>query len=137
MTREGKDIQAVLINLGERIRKKRCGRRLSQEEFAYMVNMSPGHLSHIENGKSNMKLSLFITIAAELGESADEFLIDCFQKTGPDEEQSDNNQGCNKRHVLDNESTINNIFGDCNETESDIIIRIMEESKKIIREFKK
>ncbi|HID4790019.1 TPA: helix-turn-helix domain-containing protein [Staphylococcus aureus] len=58
---EAKRLQYYICNEMKFIRKNK---KLSQEEVAYALNITPSYLSRIENGKfSNTPLFLFIQIA--------------------------------------------------------------------------
>ena len=62
------------IQFGERIRKLRRERRLTQEQLAAMLNVSVEHLRKIELGKRGISIDLLLDLAAELDVSVD-FLI--------------------------------------------------------------
>lgn len=67
---------SVRINqeIGERIRKARNARKMSQQELATRANVSLPHISDIERGKQAMKLATFIRIIEVLQVSADSIL---------------------------------------------------------------
>ena len=46
-------------NVGQRIREARKNKRLSQNELAEMAQISPSHMSDIENGKTSRDVSGF------------------------------------------------------------------------------
>jgi transcriptional regulator with XRE-family HTH domain len=59
---EAKRLQYYICNEMKFIRKKK--KKLSQEEVAYALNITPSYLSRIENSKfSNTPLFLFLQIA--------------------------------------------------------------------------
>jgi transcriptional regulator with XRE-family HTH domain len=59
---EAKILQYYICNEMKFIRKKK--KKLSQEEVAYALNITPSYLSRIENSKfSNTPLFLFLQIA--------------------------------------------------------------------------
>ena len=60
--------------IGERIRKARIARKMSQQELANTANISLPHISDIERGKQAMKLFTFIRIIEALQVSADSIL---------------------------------------------------------------
>ena len=60
--------------LGQRIRRARKARGLSQEELAEKINISTTHMSHIETGGTKLSLAVFADLAAALEISADELL---------------------------------------------------------------
>lgn len=68
------------IQFGERIRKLRRERRLTQEQLAAMLNVSVEHLRKIELGKRGISIDLLLDLAAELGVSVD-FLLNGIPRT--------------------------------------------------------
>lgn len=65
--------------IGQRIRKFRKAKRLSQEELAELVGISTTHMSHIETGNTKLSLNVLVDIAAALNVLADDLL----SETGP------------------------------------------------------
>ena len=63
--------------IGQRIRKVRKARRLSQEELAEKVGISTTHMSHIETGNTKMSLPILAELAAVLEVRTD----NCFTMT--------------------------------------------------------
>ena len=63
-------------DLGQRIRKFRRARGLSQEQLAERVGISITHMSHIETGNIKLSLSVFVDIASALEVQADALLYD-------------------------------------------------------------
>ena len=57
---------ALLRNIGSRIRLLRKERSMSLRDLAYSIGMEPSNLSVIENGKSNPQLLTYAKIAAAL-----------------------------------------------------------------------
>lgn len=62
------------ISLGQRIKKERLVRGLTQEKLAEMVGVSTNFISQIERGKSKMSVQNFAALAEALGTSADSLL---------------------------------------------------------------
>ena len=62
--------------IGQRIRKVRRARGLSQEALAEQVGISTTHMSHIETGNTKMSLPIFAALAAALEVRTDELLYD-------------------------------------------------------------
>lgn len=60
--------------IGERIRKARQSRNMSQQELSAKAGISLPHISDIENGKKSMKLQTFIKIIEALQVSSDSIL---------------------------------------------------------------
>jgi len=65
-----------LSPIGSRIKAAREEMKLTQEELAAMVDLSPTHISVIERGVKPPRLETFIRIANVLGVSADSLLLD-------------------------------------------------------------
>ena len=62
--------------IGQRIRKFRRARGLSQEQLAERVVISITHISNIETGNTKLGLSVFVDIASALEVQADALLYD-------------------------------------------------------------
>lgn len=62
--------------IGQRIRKIRKARGLSQEELAEEVGISVTHMSHIETGNTKLSLPVFVELSSVLEVRADELLSD-------------------------------------------------------------
>ena len=62
--------------IGQRIRKFRRARGLSQEQLAERAGISTTHMSHIETGNTKLSLSVFADIAAALEVHSDALLYD-------------------------------------------------------------
>lgn len=62
--------------IGRRIKAARDKKRLTQEQLAELVDLSPMHVSVIERGVKLPKLETLINIANTLDVSADELLQD-------------------------------------------------------------
>jgi len=65
--------------IGQRIRKYRKARGLSQEQLAEAIGISVTHMSHIETGNTKLSLPVLVDIAAALEVRTDDLLSD--QKT--------------------------------------------------------
>jgi transcriptional regulator with XRE-family HTH domain len=64
---------AFRLALGQRIRELRSP-QYSQEEFADAIDVFRSHMSTIERGKTDLKLSTLLRIAGALGMGVDELL---------------------------------------------------------------
>lgn len=69
-------ISQGLIEIGERIRKRRQELRLSQEKLAEMAEISLNTVSRVEGGQSDMSIEVFRRLTQALGMSASELLGD-------------------------------------------------------------
>lgn len=65
-TRELKDNNAFFTNLGRKISRMRKDKKLSQAEFAVLMNRDINTLSKIERGVINPKITTLINIAKAL-----------------------------------------------------------------------
>lgn len=59
--------QYQAMNIGDKIKKTRSAKNLSQKEVAVSLNMDPAQYSRIENGKSDPYFSTIEKIAKALG----------------------------------------------------------------------
>ena len=62
------------MSLGKRIRKGRQVLKITQQELAQALGMTPQHISAIEQGKWSPSLALLPKLAGELGVSVDYLL---------------------------------------------------------------
>lgn len=58
-------------DVGARIREARKIQKLSQADLAERLQISTSHMSHIENGKKNIGLDIFMRLTEALQVSAD------------------------------------------------------------------
>lgn len=64
------------FEIGQRIRKFRKARGLSQEQLAEKIDISTTHMSHIETANTKLSLSVFVDIVEALSIRADDLLFD-------------------------------------------------------------
>ena len=62
--------------LGERIRKARKQKKMTQEQLAEACDLSTAHIGHIERGTRALSIESLITISGVLGVSTDYLLLD-------------------------------------------------------------
>ncbi len=62
------------IDLGNRIKKKRLEKNLTQEALAEMSKISCAYIGQIERGEKGLSLEVFLNIANALNCSTDELL---------------------------------------------------------------
>ena len=62
------------MSLGQRIRKRRQSLKVTQQELAQALGMTPQHISAIEQDKGAPSLALLPKLADELGVSTDYLL---------------------------------------------------------------
>ena len=64
------------VELGKKIKINREEKKMTQEQLAESVNLSPTHISNIETAHTKLSLSSLVMIANVLNVSADELLDD-------------------------------------------------------------
>lgn len=64
-------MEKLLKEIGERVRKARLAKGMSQAQLAEALNISPPYVSNIETGKHIMKITLLIKLTEALGVSND------------------------------------------------------------------
>lgn len=67
--------------LGKRIRKYRRKKGITQAALAELVDVSPNHISKIENGATKLSLPVLVGIADALEASLDALLLREFEET--------------------------------------------------------
>ena len=91
--------------LGQRIRKLRKSRGLSQETLAEMLDISVTHMSHIETANTKMSFSLIIKLSEILDVSLDYLVYDKDRNENSFSQQvaeiTSNVSDKNKRIILD------------------------------------
>lgn len=64
------------FSLGQRIRKARKEKKMTQEQLAEACNLSTAHIGHIERGTRALSIESLITISNILNVSTDYLLLD-------------------------------------------------------------
>ena len=64
------------FEIGQKIRRYRKEKGLSQEQLAEKVNISVTHMSHIETANTKLSLPVLVDIASVLQVQTDELLFD-------------------------------------------------------------
>ena len=67
--------------IGQRIRRIRKARGLSQEQLAEKIGISVTHMSHIETANTKLSLPVFVELAEALAVKTDFLLYDAPQST--------------------------------------------------------
>lgn len=99
--------------IGNRIKKARARKDITQQELAGIINISVSHLSNIETGKTIASLEVIYKLAEALDVSVDELLRD-----------STSDDFSMERYILH----------DCDDYERFIIREMMYNLKRSIRE---
>lgn len=68
--------------IGRRIKAAREAKKLTQEQLAELVDLSPMHMSVLERGHKPPKLETLVIIANALDVSADNLLQDVVKRSG-------------------------------------------------------
>ena len=106
--------------LGQRIKKYRIAKHLTQQSLAERIECNTSNISHIERGMTKVSLPTLIKIANVLEVSIDQLVSDSLFATEGVMLYKD----------------IQEILKDCNSTEKRIIKDIISATKKTIREHK-
>ncbi len=105
--------------IGNRIRYARKLAGLSQAELSERLQISPSHMSDIENGKKNIGLDIFMGITEELQVSADWLLRTDIPSVNAIQNQE-----------------ISELLSDCTAWEIQTLLNILKEIKKAIQDSK-
>lgn len=106
--------------VGSRIREARKKKKLSQAELSELLDISPSHMSDIENGKTNIGLDIFMNLTEILMVSADWLLRTDIPQVNT---------------ILNKE--FNDVFSDCSPSEIQTILKIAIDIKNAIHKAKK
>ncbi len=104
-----------LKSVGERIREARKTKKLTQNQLADEIEVSPAYISDIEMGKVNFGITTFMKITEALQISADRLLCTNIPEM---------------EHI--NSTEISNILKGCDQSEVQSMIRILKEMVKLI-----
>ena len=107
-----------LSKVGNRIKKARKSKGISQVELAEKLDISVPHLSNIENGKINVGLDIFMDITDVLGISADWLLNINSDSSSPIPDQA------------------MQLFADCTDSEFQTLLNVAREIKNSLRNQK-
>ena len=105
--------------IGQRIRKCRRDRNLTQEELAEKVDISTTHMSHIETGATKLSLAVLVSIACALNVSTDTLLFE--------------EKVINKNTTL---LEIDGILSDCSPTQAKILADILRTAKQSMDKYR-
>jgi len=106
-----------LKSVGERIREARKANKLTQNQLAEILEVSPAYISDIEMGKVNFGITTFMKITEALQISADRLLCTNI----PEMEQINNVE-------------ITNVIKDLDQSDVQAIIRIIKDITKLLRQ---
>ncbi len=103
--------------IGDRIKKYRLERGLTQENVSERADLTPAHYSHIERGHTKPSLPTLIHIANVLNVSIDDLLCDNLGKS---------------THVRVKD--INELLADCSSAETKALVDVLTAAKKALRD---
>lgn len=70
-------------DIGERVRRERKGKGLTQQELAELVDQTPTNISHIERGATKAGLPTLVALANALDVTVDYFLCGVLYQAAP------------------------------------------------------
>lgn len=103
------------FEIGQRIRRIRKARGLSQEQLAEKVGISVTHMSHIETANTKLSLAVFVEIAQALEVQTDSLLYDA-----------------PKDSISSAIGEISGILESCDTRQARIILEIIKSSKQAL-----
>jgi transcriptional regulator with XRE-family HTH domain len=109
-----------LLEIGSRIKLARKNLKLSQAELSELLDISPSHMSDIENGKKNIGIEIFMRMTETLGVSADWLL----RTDTPKATQISNDE-------------FSELLSDCTPTEREMLFKILKDIKEAIMKAKR
>lgn len=105
-------------SIGDRVKRYRMDKRMSQEDLGEKVELTGQHISNIERGYKGISLEKVVDIANVLDVSADDILTDSL------------------KHSSSPVSTeIQDILLDCNYNEKEMLTRTIKFMKALFAEF--
>jgi len=102
--------------IGVRIKNARIAKNLTQEALAERSNISPQHVSHIENSGTKLSLPCLVAICNALDVTADKILMDSLPQS--------------EIHL---KGEVSKIFSECSSDELFLMLSIAESLKKALR----
>ena len=107
----------VIKSIGERVRKARLAKHMSQAQLAEALNISPSHMSNIEMGKHAMNVATLYQICDLLDVSADWIV------------RSDTTEG--RAYTADE---LRQIIDDCSPAEAEALLSVFQFAKERLRD---
>lgn len=106
-------------SIGKRIRIARIRMESTQEAIADIIDVTPAHMSNIENGKTKVSLPTLVAIANALAVSIDMLLCDNL---------------VHSKVIFEKEAK--EVFNDCDEYEVRLLTDLLKSAKVAIRKDK-
>lgn len=104
--------------IGQRIRRLRKLRNLSQEQLAEKVSISTTHMSHIETGSTKLSLPVLVDLAAALNVTTNEIL-----------------SGIHEENLSSSAGEIIDILDSCNSVQTQIIMEVVKSTKQALDRY--
>lgn len=104
------------FEIGQRVKKLRVAKKLTQDKLAEKINLSTPHMSHIETGNTKVSLPTLVLLANALDCTVDDLLCDSLDHA---------------RTEFENE--LSRELADCDDEEIRIITDIVIAMKKSLR----
>ena len=102
--------------IGVRIKNVRLAKGLTQEKLAELSNISPQHVSHVENGGTKLSLPCLVTVCNALDVTADKMLMDSIPQS--------------EIHLA---GEVARVFSECSANEMYLMLSVAESLKKALR----
>ena len=103
---------------GEKLKKHRLKKHLSQMELAEKIDLQTSSVSHLENGTHSPSLETLLRLSLVLEVGIDEMLYDSLPAV--------------REHHLDKD--IQNLFTGCSAEEKELLLRILQTVKQTLKE---
>lgn len=103
---------------GEKLKKYRLKKHLSQMELAEKIDLQTSSISHLENGTHSPSLETLLRLSSVLDVGIDEMLYDSLPAI--------------REHHLDKD--IQNLFIGCSAEEKELLLRILQTVKQTLKE---
>lgn len=103
--------------IGERIKKIRKSKKMTQDKLSELSSISPQHLSQIESAKTKLSLPTLINICNALEVTADKILCDVLKAETTEEVNAD----------------IAEVFGGCTADEIYLMLSVANSLKQSLR----
>lgn len=107
------------LEIGQRIKKLRISKKMTQDKLAEQINLSTPHMSHIETGNTKVSLPTLVHLANALGCTVDDLLCDSLDHAR-----------------IEFENDLGRELADCSDEELRIITDIVIATKKSLRKRK-
>ncbi len=112
-----------MVSLGKRLRNIRQKKNMTIEELAGRANLSYALVAKIERGEKTGSIGSLVAISNVLGVSIEDLLKDSLLCTNRDDSKASSN--------------LSYLLLDCDEKETTVIIKVMENLKTVLKRYGK